>query len=92
MTDDLEELDPYQDEDEGEHRDPGTTAVYVFAYSPGERNRQVRIVGADGVAVTRPCDSQQRFEALVEMHRPGIDLTDPERVCWVDHPGEWSGV
>jgi hypothetical protein len=70
--------------------DPGTCAVYVLGYCPDEPVRQVRIVRADGTVVTRSCDSQQRLEALVEVHRPGIDLSDPERVCWVDHPGEWS--
>ena len=83
----LDDLDTVDDQE----RDPGTCAVYVLGYSPDEPDRQVRIVRADGTVVTRSCDSQQRLEALVEVHRPGIDLDDPERVCWVDHPGEWSG-
>ena len=87
--DDLEAVDD-QDVDD-QDADPGTCAVYVLGYSPDEPGRQVRIVRTDGTVVTRSCDSQQRLEALVEVHRPGIDLDDPERVCWVDHPGEWSG-
>jgi hypothetical protein len=82
----LDDLETVDDQD----ADPGTCAVYVLGYSPDEPDRQVRIVRADGTVVTRSCDSQQRLEALVEVHRPGIDLDDPERVCWVDHPGEWS--
>src|SRR5690242_6066047 len=90
---DLDDLDGLDGDDRDDlDTDPGTCAVYVLGYCPDEPARQIRIVRADGTVVTRSCDSQQRFEVLVEVQRPGIDLTDPERVCWADHPGEWSGA
>jgi hypothetical protein len=52
----------------------------------------VRIVRRDGTAITEACASQAQFEATVEQHRPGTDLTNPNQVHWVDHPERWSGV
>ncbi|MEZ0064876.1 hypothetical protein ABIA32_000864 [Streptacidiphilus sp. MAP12-20] len=71
---------------------PTDIPVYVSAYNPQDRDRQVRIVRHDGATITEPCSSQNQLEALVQQHRPGTDLNDPAQVHWADHPGEWSGI
>jgi hypothetical protein len=72
--------------------DPVLAPVYVSAFMPDERHRQVRVVRHDGVVIPEPCASQEQFEALVEQHRPGTDLADPLQVYWADRPGVWSGI
>jgi hypothetical protein len=72
--------------------EPVTHPVEVSALDHRVRDRQVRIVRRDGTAITEACASQAQFEATVEQHRPGTDLTNPNQVHWVDHPERWSGV
>jgi hypothetical protein len=72
--------------------DPTLAPVYISAFIPNERHRQVRVVRHDGVVIPEPSASQEQFEALVEQHRPGTDLTDPLQVYWEDRPGAWSGI
>ena len=69
---------------------PALAPVHISAFRPDERHRQVRVMRHDGVVIPEPCASQEQFEALVEQHRPGTDLSDPLQVYWEDQPGVWS--
>lgn len=72
--------------------EPGQYPVEVSALDPGVRDRQVRILRRDGTVITEDCASQAQFEATVEQHRPGTDLTNRRQVHWADHPERWSGI
>ncbi len=72
--------------------DPALAPVYISTYLADERHRQVRVVRHDGAVIPEDCASQEQFEAFVEQHRPGTDLSDPLQVYWVDRPGEWTGI
>lgn len=69
-----------------------TAPVYISAYEPEARFRQVRVLRHDGTPIAEPCANQTEFEALVLQQRPGTDLHNPAEVYWVDRPGEWTGI
>jgi hypothetical protein len=74
--------------------DPAATTapVYISAYEPEARFRQVRVIRHDGTPIAELCSNQTEFEALVLQQRPGTDLHNPAEVHWVDRPGEWTEI
>lgn len=67
--------------------------VYISALMPGNPERYVQVMREDGT-ITHPqgCRNEHELHRLVEHERSSTDLSDPGQVCWVDHPGEWSGI
>ncbi|WP_042371431.1 hypothetical protein [Streptacidiphilus neutrinimicus] len=64
--------------------------VHVAALTPGEGERIVRVMRADGtVTPPEPCRDAHELKRLVHHERPEADLHDPAQIFWADHPGEW---
>ncbi|MEZ0067061.1 hypothetical protein ABIA32_003074 [Streptacidiphilus sp. MAP12-20] len=67
--------------------------VYVASLMPGQAQRIVQIMRADGT-LTEPegCRNAHELARLVHHERPDVDLADPAQTYWVDRPGQWPAA